>query len=169
MLDDLIRNIEKWKDALIENEALPINLLVSLTVSVSWLLRCKAELTTRIDALVEKSGELTNNYLLRRSRELNKALLAKMNENAVLKAVESENDKLKKREEHGDRTALCALRPQNEGPQGQAAKGQGFPRWPLLLPVRAALSSHPKISPSLSHLFRLRRKKTTRMSKEATK
>ena len=97
-LDDLIRNIEQWKDALIENEALPINLLVSLTVSVSWLLRCKAELTSKVDSLVMKSGELTNEYLLHRSRELNQALLDKITENAVLKVVEDENDKLKKKE-----------------------------------------------------------------------
>ncbi|QDZ25997.1 hypothetical protein HOP50_20g85480 [Chloropicon primus] len=97
-LDDLIRNIEQWKDALISNEALPINLLVSLTVSVSWLLRCKAELTKKIDNLVTKSTELTNDYLLYRSRELNKALLDKITDNAELKAVEEENDKLKKKE-----------------------------------------------------------------------
>ena len=96
-LDNLIRNIELWKDALISNEALPINLLVSLTVSVSWLLRCKAKLTAKINNLVDKSKELTNDYLLSRSRELNKALLDKMTENAVLKVVEDENDKLKKR------------------------------------------------------------------------
>ena len=97
-LDNLIRNIELSKDALISNEALPINLLVSLTVSVSWLLRCKAKLTAKINNLVGKSKELTNDYLLSRSRELNKALLDKMTENAVLKVVEDENDKLKKKE-----------------------------------------------------------------------
>ena len=96
VLDDLIRNIEQWKDALIVNEALPINLLVSLTVSVSWLLRCKAELTTKVDNLVQKSAELTNTQLLKRNRELNKALLDKISENAELKVVEQENDKLKK-------------------------------------------------------------------------
>ena len=48
--------------------------------------------------LGDEERELTNEYLLHRSRELNQALLDKITENAVLKVVEDENDKLKKKE-----------------------------------------------------------------------
>ena len=101
----LISNIEVWKDTLVDNQALPINLLVGLTVAVSKLIRAKESVSGRVDDLTETCKKVTSAALLHQKHLLSGTLLDKMVENSELKAVDGENTKLK-REMRSMRIAL---------------------------------------------------------------